>query len=230
MDSSRNLDRGVFAPRSIMLSDNERELQPAEYSSLQDPIHDDQLLPMPLSDPGIMTFNLAVPCTLPSPDQASPTSLGRLGTTLAPCDFVSGIQTSSLYPPDPIMADESAEFHQLLAKFTSPTPLEQAAEASLLATSTTLPLHQKIGILPLSVHDADTILSGSATLVPQLPAVGPHRDEARMPNPLRPGTSRPSREDWVMHKAEIKRLYLEENNTLPEVMAIMGEKHNFNAT
>lgn len=36
--------------------------------------------------------------------------------------------------------------------------------------------------------------------------------------------------DWELHKPTIKRLYLDEDRTLPRVRQIMETEHNFHAT
>jgi hypothetical protein len=41
---------------------------------------------------------------------------------------------------------------------------------------------------------------------------------------------RTSEEDWEDHRARIRRLYLEEDRTLKDVMAIMEREHGFKAT
>jgi hypothetical protein len=40
----------------------------------------------------------------------------------------------------------------------------------------------------------------------------------------------PSNEDWLSHQSAIKKLYLDENRTLRQVMDTMARKHNFIAT
>jgi hypothetical protein len=39
-----------------------------------------------------------------------------------------------------------------------------------------------------------------------------------------------SEEDWEPHRARIRKLYLEEDRPLKEVMAIMEREHDFKAT
>jgi hypothetical protein len=41
---------------------------------------------------------------------------------------------------------------------------------------------------------------------------------------------RTSEEDWEDHRARIRRLYLEEDRSLKDVMAIMKREHGFKAT
>lgn len=48
----------------------------------------------------------------------------------------------------------------------------------------------------------------------------------RIPRPART----PSRYDWSKHKPTIKRLYMDEDKTLREMMDIMEREHNFVAT
>lgn len=45
-----------------------------------------------------------------------------------------------------------------------------------------------------------------------------------------PRSARPSRETWALRKSTIKRLYLDEDKTLSQVMEIMKRDHNFQAS
>ena len=40
----------------------------------------------------------------------------------------------------------------------------------------------------------------------------------------------PTEDDWALHRSTIKRLYLEENKTLKELMEIMKREHALKAT
>jgi hypothetical protein len=40
----------------------------------------------------------------------------------------------------------------------------------------------------------------------------------------------PTEDDWAFHRSTIKRLYLEENKTLKELMGIMKREHALKAT
>lgn len=52
-----------------------------------------------------------------------------------------------------------------------------------------------------------------------------------VPIRARPSASNgPRRNDWSRHMPTIKRLYIDEDNTLKEVMEIMERDHNFVAS
>jgi hypothetical protein len=40
----------------------------------------------------------------------------------------------------------------------------------------------------------------------------------------------PTEDDWALHRSIIRRLYLEENKTLKELMEIMKREHSLKAT
>lgn len=54
----------------------------------------------------------------------------------------------------------------------------------------------------------------------------PVASSSRVPRPVRT----PSRYDWTKHKATIKRLYMDEDKTLREMLDIMARDYNFVAT
>lgn len=75
---------------------------------------------------------------------------------------------------------------------------------------------------PPSPHDA----SSYSPVVPSPSAAVPTAVTTRVGKPGRT----PSRYDWSKHMPTIKRLYIDEDKTLNQVLEIMKEEHDFVAT
>jgi len=232
MDFVVDVDAGCpTVPSSAMLLDDEPDILFAEHFIASNLIDAGLLLHAPSLGLEATALNTTVPhrpLFRPGHDHLEPPE--QLSNNIAPEHMADKTQLSSLIMPDLMMIDQPNPLHPTPLDVASLAPLQQLAETNLPANFTALSLHPNNDIVAISTLGLIASMGDSTAAMPQLPPVASGQDGASTPNPRKLGYHRPSREDWIKYKPEIRKLYLEEKSTLSEVMDIMREKYNFNAT